>query len=45
MALFWGVTLAIYGLSVGFNQIEPLFWWLLVPMLAQDAYDNIMRIK
>jgi hypothetical protein len=38
MTIWWLGILAIYGLVTGWD-FSPLMWWLLVPMLIQDAYD------
>ena len=39
MSGYWLVILVLYGAIVGWGEIHPLSWWLLVPMAMQDAYD------
>jgi hypothetical protein len=43
MTVIWLIILAVYGSSVGFNNIPALFWLLLIPMAVQDIYDNSVR--
>ncbi len=38
MAIVWLITLVFYGASTGW-QIDPLFWWLLLPLAGQDIWD------
>ena len=40
MAAIWLIVLLIYGGVNGFATIHALAWLLLIPMLAQDAYDK-----
>lgn len=41
--LWWAVILLVYGLIMGFDQIDPLFLLLFVPFLIQDLYDTKRR--
>lgn len=39
MSLTWTAVLVAYGLATGWN-FSPLFWWLILPLAVQDAYDS-----
>lgn len=39
MSFVWLLVLVPYGFVCGFSSIHPLFWWLLLVMALQDAYD------
>lgn len=39
MSIWWLETLVVYGIVCGWEKIDPLFWFLLLPMLAKDWYD------
>lgn len=43
MSIPWLILLVIYGFVCGWEKVDPLSWWLLVPMFLQDQYD--MRRK
>jgi len=40
MFFAWLVVLVVFGFVSGWQNIHPLFWWLLFVFGVQDAYDR-----
>jgi len=43
MFVLWLTVLVIYGLVVGWHDIHPLFWWLLVVFFVQQFGKKVSR--
>lgn len=39
----WAATLTLYGCVSGFDRIDPLAWFLLVPFLCEGATVVFVR--